>query len=433
MSVSKYLVNNALHLVFWGVFCCFTIFLSIRGGVHVYKKKGDLIFELNVCQHGGEFCPTCPEDNCVCKMGWGGEYCNQQNTGVYYPQTYWNRDSERLSYPNGEPVLTEVNCKAQCALESTCKASIWNSCWDTHDECTAESDVDCCIPRCMFLKNKLGMNVPYFKLGYEQLPQDGEQSQEKMYVKVGTDCIGYQCYYNEKYGLVHVHEIQESHADWVGSQIETFVFQDIYNQSWFDSNKKPESLPQNPKSILEVNEMPYLQSTRWFDHEKITVVSSSASRNKALVGTDLFNTSIKIIESDWSYHIAYPPQQKYDLIVVVGGMYGRRSLPKLMTNIYNHLEDGGVIYIRQKVYTHINSSVLHNNWVQAGLPKTKFIEGFLSLFDQLEKETFHEELEPSEQTMSPFLLKNNICWEWNDEDYYHPGHSGKWFYFVGKK
>ena len=73
-SYSKTAVENAIYIILLTLFVSFTFWLIIQGGIKNYRSKKDLVYKINYCENGGEYCPFC-EDKCICKLGWIGKRC----------------------------------------------------------------------------------------------------------------------------------------------------------------------------------------------------------------------------------------------------------------------------------------------------------------------------------------------------------------------
>ena len=181
--------------------------------------------------------------------------------------------------------------------------------------------------------------------------------------------------------------------------------------------------------------MPYLQTPLLFPDNDLTVISSRAELFKTLINSDYNESKYNIVDMDLSTGLV-KTEEKFDIVILPLSLYARKSLPNLLSNAYNYLKPRGIMAIRDKYYTYINSTS-HVNWcMSAGMPKKKLMEDFFAKFKKVVKlEEDETEIEPEKLFIenNPLKLKNEDCWVYDGNDYYHPNHEGNWFLFIGVK
>lgn len=427
----KFILKYFIFLIVIITVGSFIFYLLIHVGVLDARKRSDMIYDSEYCENG-EYCDFC-EVKCICFYGWSGKQCDTLiENGTFYESNWWNYASLRLRNP--EYGLNKSQCALLCKEDIECLGYTYNPLFN-----------DTSYSECKHLQPSSGYDKPWLIVGYERIPEEPQvlrrnieeiedymdpPPQEWLYLKNGIECFGYTCHYNDDYGLVYVDEITYRKKREV---IDKFI---ISTYLWiFELNYHLNSIniTASNKDILEISEMPYLQSLIVFPDNDIIAMSSRAELFSSMLGSDFSNPNITTLERDLSVSLIVPEKQ-YDIVLLTFSLYGRKSLPTLLANAYNHLKDGGKIFIRDKYYSYINSTVLTNWCMAAGMAKEKLLTDYFKKFKKLEYWESEEEMEPEDvwAENDPFKLKNNVCWLYND-DYYHPGHTGKWFVFVGKK
>lgn len=458
------------------------IFGIVWGDVHDFDRL--IIFDKDDIENcvNGEFCGFCSK-KCICEFGWKGENCDMLiNDTVFYPMNWWNMDSmECVNQGN----LMEFECRSTCASDPECKAYTWNPCDSELPSCCSTPDwpcpetrrkinngptccygtgpnPSCCVPQCKHIKNFNGYTRPFFINSYERTGDpfptrrniESEHillSQQFLYIKNGVKCFGYLCTYNDEYGLVFVDDIVYLNIVNTMNEIieDGLEFWNIFG-NWQDlipdTMENYDVLPSSLGNVLEITELPFLQMKRIFNTTSPSISSMTVASSRGIMYSMILNTdynyeydghTLEIIDKDYSLEFLDPNTitEKYNTIILIMPLYMRKSLPKLLTNSFNLLKDGGRIIIRGQNWDFINSTVIINWCMAAGMAKNKFTSEYFDLFKELH---FEEDLalkEPCEgvcEDPSPFPFKNTECWSWFDV-FYHPNHMGKWFSFIGKK
>jgi len=486
-NILKFITKNWLWLILGSVFLVLfvvvIIFSILWGDTHDFDRW------LRVSQDdqddciNGEFCPFCSTE-CICEFGWKGKHCNQKNyTGTFYPVNWWDMESMECF---NQGVLSEEACMTGCENDDQCKGYTWNPCetelpscciepaWpclllrreieELPTCCTGESpNPSCCIPQCKHIKNFNGFDKPAFLTMYERSNEmviyrrsiediPPPVSQRILYVKNGAKCFGYLCTYNEEYGLVWTDDFMHSQVvetideiihDALPTWNENGDWQGIVPETMGDYSKLPSKLG----DVLEITELPFLQMKKLFETttpkiDSMTVACSRSTMYTMMTPTDYHNwtydgKSLIQIKKDYSLEFLEPGEipKKYDTIILTMPMYMRKSLPRLLTNAFNLLKDGGHMITRTQFWPFVNSTVVTNYCMAAGMAKWKFASEFGALFTPVHFKADPMLSEPcvgSCDSPEPMPFKNTECWAWYP-GFYHPEHVGQWFSFIGKK
>lgn len=411
------------------------------------------------CDHG-DYCPFCDDDEkCICSKGWYGTRCEiKRAIENVYDGPFFNWESKEKIY-KGQ--LSYEECKAASDNDIDAKGFSFDPCSKPHvdDECTYQ---------CLHIKTFKSFMKPFIVLGYETKkngiempvtlpPQESKRreifidptiSQSWMFLKKGIECIGYLCTYNEKYGSVWVDGLLYENTN---AHLDDIMFDQTLNWTdnikWYDDlvNKFDgyNKLPSDLGDILEVTEMPFYQVVRVlnntrFKYKSVTISSGRANTYKTKGDTDTYankyNYELDPRElSTFKYSRKYQTK-KYDTIFLTLALYGRLSLSRLLSNVYNLLNLGGHIIIVDHSWNYINSTVLNNWCMGAGMAKNKYLSNYRSLYTQeylLEGPIIDHPCNRTDLEI-PFPYKGCQCWGWN-EAFLLPGHKTNWFYYIGKK
>jgi hypothetical protein len=440
------------------------------------------------CENNGEYCRDC-ETSCICILGYEGEVCEDKKNATYNPVTYFDDIS-------GTIVLIGTTNSTECE----------DLCTKDGDNCTAYGyRPSGWVPpfpiRRTFVEEGLCTQVhnfqtgegvqldkPLFSTTFEEIQDEliilrrgGEGIQDYpidyLVVKTGQDCYGYLCHYHEKYGIVWVDD--KTYED-----SKNFVFTEIVHGGigpiWYDDLVEIfgnySGIGKNLGGVLEVTDYPYLHVKRMVDYrnfsfDTLTIAARHGDFYDQQPWVDYDNFDKTLILSDLSVDYVVETE-KYDTIILTMAMYNKKSLPRLITNVYDLLKPGGIIVMNDRYWTYINQTGIRNHCMAAGMPTKNFTMEFLDLFEEIlflhsepfvepeeigpprrggsgEKGPIWERLNGGEKERRnggenerrcgdpdhPFNYMDDGCWYigLGETYYYYPNHEFEWFVFIGRK